>query len=196
MKLLSIGKVAVEIITGLFFVRMLLLKSWRKFSEPHRLIGKTFLITGANSGIGKSLTEYLYNKGAHVIMVCRDEKGGKEVAKQITQESSGLGSITLKKMDLSSFHSVRSSALDIIKSTPKINALINNAAIMQAPFKITEDLFENHMQVNHLSHALLTNLLLPKLAESGSQEDPSRVVYVSSSLYKRGSLREEDLKPK
>ncbi|XP_074600922.1 retinol dehydrogenase 14-like [Brevipalpus obovatus] len=196
MKILSLGKVALEVFSGLFFARFLLLKSWRKFREPQQVLGKTFLITGANSGIGKALTENLYNMGANVIMVCRNSKSGQEVADQIREgSSSGPGSITLKTMDLSSLRSVRKSAEDILQCSPKINVIINNAAVMQAPFKMTEDGFENHIAVNHLSHALLTNLMLPKLAQSCTQEDPGRIVFVTSSLYKKGTVLEEDFKP-
>uniref|UniRef100_A0A8C0BT78 Retinol dehydrogenase 14 n=1 Tax=Buteo japonicus TaxID=224669 RepID=A0A8C0BT78_9AVES len=71
----------------------------------------------------------------------------------------------------------------------KLDVLINNAGIFQCPYMKTEDGFEMQFGVNHLGHFLLTNLLLGLLKNSA----PSRIVVVSSKLYKYGEINFEDL---
>lgn len=194
--LITVGKSVAGLASALVILRFINLKGWRHFNEYNRLKGKTFLITGANSGIGKQLTHQIAVAGGNVIMLCRDGAKGKSVINELKAQSKSatMGSITLRRMDLNSFASIEESAKELIESVPRIDCLINNAAVMMAPFSITEDGFEGHIQTNHLGHALLTTLLLSKIAASGSPADPSRVVFVSSILYRRGTIRDDSFK--
>ena len=141
-----------------------------------RMDGKTVVITGANTGIGKETALDLARRGARVIMACRDMKKG-EVALKDIKEKSGSTDLVLKQLDLGSLNSVRKFADDINNSEPKLHVLINNAGVMFIPeLTKTEDGFEMTMGVNHLGHFLLTNLLLDLLKKSA----PSRIVVVSS----------------
>ncbi|PKK32972.1 retinol dehydrogenase 14 (all-trans/9-cis/11-cis) [Columba livia] len=79
--------------------------------------------------------------------------------------------------------------LSYLKEEPRLDVLINNAGIFQCPYMKTEDGFEMQFGVNHLGHFLLTNLLLGLLKNSA----PSRIVVVSSKLYKYGEINFEDL---
>lgn len=99
------------------------------------------------------------------------------------------GELVIRQLDLACLRSVRSFCQQIIQEEPKIDVLVNNAGIYQCPYSKTEDGFEMQLGVNHLGHFLLTHLLLDLLKASA----PSRVVVVSSKLYKYGSINFDDL---
>ena len=144
-----------------------------------RMEGKTVLITGANTGIGKETAIDLAKRGARVIMACRDMKRGEEALNDVA-EKSGSSNLLLKPLDLASLASVRTLAEDINKNEPALHVLINNAGVMiPSELQKTQDGFEIQMGVNHFGHFLLTNLLLDLLKSS----QPSRIVVVSSMAH-------------
>lgn len=155
--------------------------------------GKTVIITGANSGIGKALAGELLKLQARVIMACRDRGRAEEAARDLRRgsgsEEEEQGELVIKLLDLASLRSVRRFCEEITQEEPKIDVLINNAGIYQCPYTKTEDGFEMQFGVNHLGHFLLTHLLLDLLQKSA----PSRIVVVSSKLYKYGNINFEDL---
>ncbi|XP_029904398.1 retinol dehydrogenase 13 isoform X2 [Myripristis murdjan] len=153
-----------------------------------RLDGKTVLITGANTGIGKETALDLACRGARVILACRDMTKAHSAAEEIRQ-CSGNGNVVVKKLDLASLQSVRDLAKDIQENEERLDILINNAGIMRCPKWQTEDGFEMQFGVNHLGHFLLTNCLLDLLKKSS----PSRVVIVSSLAHERGRIHFEDI---
>ena len=141
-----------------------------------RMFGKTVIITGANSGIGKAAAIDLARRGAKVIMACRHLERSKNALNDIVQQT-GSSDVILKHLDLASMKSIRAFAQDINANEAKLHVLINNAGLISTPERQeTEDGFELTMAVNHLGHFLLTNLLLDLLKKSA----PSRVVVVSS----------------
>lgn len=146
------------------------------------LKGKTVVITGANTGIGKETAVDLAARGARVIIGCRNLEKGKEALKEI-QDRSGNRNVFLEKLDLASLESVRSFADKILNSEPRLDILINNAGVMACPYQKTEDGFEMQFGVNHLGHFLLTMLLLDRLKSS----QPSRIINVSSSAHRMGT---------
>ncbi|XP_005079116.1 retinol dehydrogenase 14 [Mesocricetus auratus] len=160
--------------------------------------GKTVLITGANSGLGRATAAELLRLGARVIMGCRDRARAEEAAGQLRQElcqaagqepDATEGQLVVKELDLASLRSVRAFCQELLQEEPRLDVLINNAGIFQCPYMKTEDGFEMQFAVNHLGHFLLTNLLLGLLKSSA----PSRIVVVSSKLYKYGDINFEDL---
>ncbi|KAH0520882.1 retinol dehydrogenase 14 [Microtus ochrogaster] len=160
--------------------------------------GKTVLITGANSGLGRATAAELLRLGARVIMGCRDLGRAQEAAGQLRQElgqaggqepDATKGQLVVKELDLASLRSVRAFCQELLQEEPRLDVLINNAGIFQCPYMKTEDGFEMQFGVNHLGHFLLTNLLLGLLKSSA----PSRIVVVSSKLYKYGDINFEDL---
>ncbi|CAB1448113.1 unnamed protein product [Pleuronectes platessa] len=153
-----------------------------------RLDGKTVLITGANTGIGKETALDMAQRGARVILACRDMTRARIAADEIRQKS-GNGNVVVKKLDLSSLQSVRDLAKDIGESEDHLDILINNAGIMMCPKWKTEDGFEMQFGVNHLGHFLLTNSLLDLLKKS----TPSRIVIVSSMAHERGQIHFDDI---
>ena len=147
-----------------------------------RLDGKTAIVTGANTGIGKETVVDLARRGARVIMACRSLKKG-EAAKKDVVERTGSNNVIVKHLDLASLRSIRAFAEDINKNEARLDILVNNAGVMYPKeFTKTEDGFELTMGVNHLGHFLLTNLLVDLLKKSA----PSRVVVVSSLSHLEG----------
>lgn len=148
------------------------------------LKGKTVVITGANTGIGKETAVDLASRGARVIIGCRNMEKAKEALKEI-QERSGSTFVFLEKLDLSSLESVRTFADKILNSEPRLDILINNAGVMACDYQKTKEGFEMQFGVNHLGHFLLTMLLLDLIKRSA----PSRIINVSSSAHAMGSQK-------
>lgn len=118
-------------------------------------------------------------EGAKVIMACRSLERARAAVEDIKKECEGrekTGELIVTELDLASFKSVRKWSQEILKSEKRIDLLVNNAGVMMCPKTITEDGNELQFQTNHLSHFLLTLLLLPRIIES----KPSRIVNVSS----------------
>ena len=120
--------------------------------------GKTAIITGATSGLGKEAAKVLASKDAKVIMAVRNVEKGKVVAKEITQRYRNA-QVDVQYLDLSKLQSVRDFAQSIDNTYGQIDILINNAGVMACRFAQTEDGFEIQMGVNHLGHFALTGLL-------------------------------------
>ncbi|XP_069675802.1 retinol dehydrogenase 13-like [Periplaneta americana] len=153
-----------------------------------RMDGKTVIITGANTGIGKETALDLAKRGAKVILACRDLERGKKACDKIIT-SSGNSNVEVQHLDLSSLASVRKFADHIIKTEPKLDVLINNAGATRVGQKLTEDNILLGMQVNHYGPFLLTCLLVGLLKKSA----PSRIVVVASTLHRVGILDLNDL---
>ncbi|XP_070599004.1 dehydrogenase/reductase SDR family member 13-like [Erythrolamprus reginae] len=145
------------------------------------LRGKTVLITGGNTGIGKATAVDLARRGARVIVACRDQARGESAMHDIRRESGNL-EVILMILDLSSLNSVRAFAQNFLESEPRLDILINNAGVFQGAE--TTDGYDQGFQVNHLGHFLLTHLLLDRLKRC----TPSRVVNVSSSAHTHGRI--------
>uniref|UniRef100_A0A3B5A1H2 Retinol dehydrogenase 12-like n=1 Tax=Stegastes partitus TaxID=144197 RepID=A0A3B5A1H2_9TELE len=153
-----------------------------------RLDGKTVLITGANTGIGKETSRDMAQRGARVVMACRDLTRAERAAEEV-RRSTGNGNVVIRHLDLASVYSVKQFAKDFLDSEDRLDILINNAGVMMCPKWLTEDGFETQLAVNHLGHFLLTNLLVPKLKSSA----PSRVINVSSIAHQGGRIDFDDL---
>ncbi|XP_028578134.2 retinol dehydrogenase 14 [Podarcis muralis] len=162
-----------------------------------RMEGKTVIITGANSGLGRAAAAELLRRRARVIMACRDPARAEEAARELRAEmglssrerGGGRGELVVRQLDLASLGSVRRFCQQVLQEESRLDVLINNAGIFQCPYMKTEDGFEMQFGVNHLGHFLLTNLLLGLLKSSA----PSRIVVVSSKLYKYGEINFDDL---
>lgn len=150
-------------------------------SVRERLGGKVAVITGANSGIGLETAVGLAQRGARVILACRDVDKGIE-AERIVKRRSGNQDVSFMKLDLASLSSVRLFAQTVIQTEKTLDILVNNAGVALTSCRRTRDGFEMHLGVNHLGHFLLTNLLLDLMKSTPGN---SRIVNVASSLYKR-----------
>ncbi|KAI1284867.1 Retinol dehydrogenase 14 [Halotydeus destructor] len=185
----------VSVAAGVVILRIYSSRAWGKCKSNRKLNGKTVVITGGNSGIGKATAIELVKRGARVIIGCRNEKEAMHVVEKISSKGYE-GDIKFKHLDLASFASVRKFAEDLNSSEENLDILINNAAVYSCPYGLTQDGFETQFQVNHLSHALLSCLLLPKLNDKATHEDPSRIINVTSTHYVKGKIRECDFKPR
>jgi NAD(P)-dependent dehydrogenase (short-subunit alcohol dehydrogenase family) len=146
------------------------------------LEGKTCLITGANSGIGKETALALAEMKATVVMVCRSKDKGEAARREISKKS-GNDSVGLLLCDLSSLADVRGLAAEVKNRYDKLNVLVNNAGLFSLMGK-TADGFETTFAVDYLAPFLLTNLLLDPLKSSS----PSRIVNVSSVAHFGGHV--------
>jgi len=153
------------------------------------MTGKTVIITGANTGIGKATATELAKREARVILACRDVAKGEKAAMDIRSVTKS-GELIVRYLDLASFASIRSFVDEIQREHVHVNVLINNAGVYHCPERwTTEDGLEMQMGVNHFGHFLLTNLLLDGLKASV----PSRVVVVSSGLHQYGNIEFNNL---
>ena len=147
---------------------------WTKQDIPDQT-GRTFVITGANSGLGAATTRALAEHGAHVVMACRNIAKAEAVAAKIP------GKVAVRPLDLADLSSVRSFAA----VSDGIDVLINNAGIMAVPKARTADGFESQFGTNFLGHFALTGLLLPKIS--------GRVVTLASGAHRIGRIALDDL---
>ncbi|XP_037133805.1 retinol dehydrogenase 13-like isoform X1 [Syngnathus acus] len=153
-----------------------------------KLNGKTVIITGANTGIGKETAQELAKRGGRIIMGCRDMEKCEAAAKEIRGNTLNPH-VYACHLDLASVKSIREFADRIKEKEQRVDVLINNAGVMRCPAWKTEDGFDMQFGVNHLGHFLLTNLLLDRLKESA----PSRVINLSSLAHLVGKIDFEDL---
>ena len=156
--------------------------------SKQRLDGKTVIITGGNTGIGKEIALDLAKRGGRVIIACRDVTKGENARKEII-ENSGNENVILKKLNLASIKSIKEFTNQILSEEPQIHVLICNAGVMFTPYQLTEDGFEMQFGVNHLGHFLLTNLLLDRIKESA----PNHVVVIASLAHNVGYLDFNDM---
>ncbi|MEV0251362.1 oxidoreductase [Nocardia sp. NPDC050712] len=140
--------------------------AWKPTQIPDQT-GRTFVITGANGGLGTETTKVLAAKGATVIMACRNAEKAKSVADSIP------GDVRTATLDLADLDSVRKFA----ETSGEFDVLVNNAGLMNVPFSRTKDGFETQWGVNHLGHFALTGLLLDRIGD--------RVVTLASIAHKQ-----------
>ncbi len=150
--------------------------------------GLTFLVTGANSGLGFETARALARKGAAVVLACRNRLKGDEAVARIRAETPNA-EISLLPLDLADLRSVREAAARFAAEHDRLDGLVNNAGLMALPFTKTVDGFEMQLGTNHLGHFALTGLLLPSL----EQAKAPRVVTVTSLYHKRGRVDLSDL---
>jgi NAD(P)-dependent dehydrogenase (short-subunit alcohol dehydrogenase family) len=137
--------------------------------------GRTVVVTGANSGLGKVCAQELARVGANVVLAVRDTGKGEAAAAQMP------GDVEVRRLDLADLSSVR----EFADGVEHLDVLVNNAGVMAVPYSLTKDGFESQIGTNHLGHFALTNLLLGKLAD--------RVVTVSSIMHRLGYISLKDL---
>jgi len=139
--------------------------------------GKVAVITGGNSGIGKETAVALAGMGAHVIIAARNPAKANAAVKEVQERAPGAGAEQIP-LDLASFASVRAFAGAFGERADQLNVLVNNAGAVLRSRTETEDGHETQLQVNHLSHFLLTSLLRERLERARG-----RIVNVASTAH-------------
>jgi NAD(P)-dependent dehydrogenase (short-subunit alcohol dehydrogenase family) len=149
---------------------------------------KIVLVTGASSGIGQATAAGLAALGAHVVMGSRTRERGERARDAIARTTPGA-SLDLLVADLTTIGAIRGLASEFQSRYPRLDVLINNAAILTGSRRVTEEGFEVQFFVNHLAYFLLTGHLIGTLVRSA----PSRVVCVASTAHSRGVIDFDDL---
>lgn len=154
----------------------------RMFSwQPLWLEGRTVMVTGANSGLGKAAALDLVRSGAEVHMVCRDRGRGEAAREEIAGRAGSEPSLHI--CDLSDQESIRGFTAEFLDAGEELDVLINNAGVMPPERQHTEEGFELTFATNVLGPFLLTELLMGRLEES----DDGRVITMSSGgMYSSG----------
>jgi len=150
--------------------------------------GKTILITGATSGIGREAAVALARRGARVVLVGRDP-GRTEAAVATVNARSGAAEVSHLLCDFSSRADIRRLADTVLARHDRLDVLINNAGAVNKERRLTVDGIEMTFAVNHLGYFLLTNLLTDLLVRSA----PARVVTVASEAHRHATLDFDDL---
>ena len=155
------------------------------------LNGRTALVTGGYSGLGKETARAMAAKGAHVILAGRDATKLSAVADEIAE---GTGArVDTPVCDLASLDSVRAAAQDAANRFDKIDLLINNAGIMACPLTRVGPGWEQQFGVNHLGHFALAQELMPLLEKTAALPGSDvRVVALSSTGHKISDIRWDD----
>ncbi len=154
--------------------------------------GKTILVTGGNSGIGRATALELARRGAHVVITARDpKKGAAAVAELSAQLQPDAGLLEWRLLDLADARSIREFSAAFLAEFAALDVLVHNAGLVLSERRETQDGFEATFGTNHLGPFLLTQLLTERLAASS----PARVVVVASDAHRqaRGGLDFNDL---
>jgi NAD(P)-dependent dehydrogenase (short-subunit alcohol dehydrogenase family) len=143
------------------------------------MAGRTVVITGANSGVGKATAAALAGAGARTLITARNETRGRQAVADI-RRSSRSDQVELVVFDLADLASVRAGASELLDRTERIDVLVNNAGLVQSDRHETKDGFEATFGINHLGPFLLTQLLRDRVVASA----PARVVNVASTAHR------------
>jgi NAD(P)-dependent dehydrogenase (short-subunit alcohol dehydrogenase family) len=159
-----------------------------RLERPPSMEGKTCVITGATSGIGRAAAEALAAMGARIVMVAHNKQRGEAVLTQLRDRFPRAGH-SIHYADLLRLAEVKRAAADIAAAEPRVDVLLNNAGAMFARRKITPDGFERTFALNHIAPFVLTHGLRERLFAAA----PARVVNVSGALHHLARLHLEDL---
>ncbi|WP_020140674.1 oxidoreductase [Streptomyces sp. 351MFTsu5.1] len=152
------------------------------------LTGGTFVVTGANSGLGLATTRHLARHGAHVVMAVRNEAKGRRAVADV-RAADPDASLETRHLDLADLDSVKAFAARVHDDALQVDVLINNAGVMTPPRTLSPQGHESQFAGNHLGHFALTGLLMDLLRQG---RDP-RVVTVSSIGHHGGQIYFDDL---
>lgn len=146
------------------------------------LVGKTYLITGGNAGVGFQASRIFLSKGAKVVMLNRSKERSKAAITKLKEEFGEESEVSFIQMDLADLASVDAASNEVLQQVQQIDALICNAAIAQVPNqKLTVDGFESQLGTNHYGHFLLCGMLFDRVESS-----KGRFVVVASLGYNMG----------
>jgi NAD(P)-dependent dehydrogenase (short-subunit alcohol dehydrogenase family) len=151
------------------------------------IAGKTVLITGATSGIGRAAALQLARKGARILFTARSHEQIEVLAEELC--TSGAKSADGYLTDFASLTSVAQTARVVATAHPDLQILINNAGVMHSVREESEDGIELNSAVNYFAPVLLTRLLVPTLIRNA----PARIINTASSAHREASLDVIDL---
>jgi Dehydrogenases with different specificities (related to short-chain alcohol dehydrogenases) len=150
-----------------------------------RLLNKVAIVTGANSGMGMATARALLDEGATVIMLCRNEKRGKEAYSKLTADGNSRTYLIL--CDLGDYKSIRSFVKQVKERFDRLDILVNNAGFISLDRQETKEGLERQFGINHVGHFLLTTEILDMMGVG------SRIVNVASGAHKTGKIHFDDI---
>lgn len=162
-------------------------RKWTQQDIPD-LTGKIIVVTGANSGLGFESSKTFAQKGATVVMACRNMEKAEKARSDILKVQPSA-SLDLMKLDVGNLNSVREFAAAFKAKYDRLHILLNNAGVMAIPRQETADGFEMQLAVNHLGHFALTGLLLDVIVKTPK----ARIHNVTSSANYMGTINFDDL---
>ncbi len=150
--------------------------------------GRTAIVTGGNGGIGLEAARMLAQKGARIVLGCRNADKAKAAVDAIGHAAPGA-QVEVLPLDLASLASVREFVRAYAAKHARLDLLVNNAGVMAIPRRETTEGFEMQLGTNHLGHFALAGLLLERLLGTPG----ARIVNVSSGAHRAGKIRFDDL---
>ncbi len=145
--------------------------------------GRRFVVTGANAGLGFAAALVLAERGASVVLACRDAERAAGAAARIAAAVPGAD-VAVLRLDLADLVSVRAAAAELVAGPP-IDVLVANAGVMMPPHSLTEQGFELQFGVNHLGHFALIGLVHRHVAD--------RIVLTASVAHRGARMDTSDL---
>ncbi|GMT11757.1 hypothetical protein PFISCL1PPCAC_3054, partial [Pristionchus fissidentatus] len=175
-------------------------QSGTKYDLAEDLTGRTYIVTGATSGIGQATAEELAKRNARVIMACRNREKCVEVRRDIVLSTRNK-QVYCRQCDLADFDSIVSFVAKLSKGKfelDRIDGVVHNAAVMQGERAVNKDGIESTLATNHLGAFLMTGLLMEKMQ---AQPHDVRLVFVNTNLIGRKTALNfanfnEELQPK
>ncbi|XP_023229713.1 retinol dehydrogenase 12-like [Centruroides sculpturatus] len=179
----------IAVLAGLLFLIRSSNKATEWYEGDERLDGKTVLITGGSSGLGRALSVELAKRGARVIVACRT-KARKDSTAFFLRSRTGSFNVRVMYLDMSSLDSVWEFAKELSDTEERLDLIVNNAGRL-CPRAWTADGYDLMMGVNYLSHFYLFNLLLEKLRET-ALDSPVRIINILCGSFRSGKIANID----
>ena len=171
----AVGTATVCALTGIYLFRRLAQGPVCKSRAV--LTGKTAIVTGANTGMGKQTALDFARRNARVIVACRNEENGRKAVRDIIKQTNN-SNVVFRKVDLASFDSIQNFTDQVIQEEQCVDILVNNAGVFMLPLRRSVDGIEMHFAVNYLGHFLLTTQLLKHLKQASC----ARIVNVAADI--------------
>jgi len=153
------------------------------WTDTPDLTGRTILVTGGNTGLGKETCIRLAKLGASVIIGSRSQGRGEKAAEDV-RAAANSAKVKSMQLDLASLKSIDAFAKAFQAEHEKLDVLVNNAGVMAIPSReLTDDGFERQIGINHFGHFHLTSLLMPQLKAAGKSTGDARIVNLSSQAH-------------
>lgn len=162
-------------------------RAWPDALPP--MDGRTVLVTGATSGIGRAAAQAFAGLGARVLILARDPQRGERAAREIALAAGSGAEVVCVEGDLASLDSIHAAAEHVAATEPALHVLVNNAGVLPVSRELSVDGFELTFATNVLGMYALTERLVP-LLEAGA---PSRIINVSSGGMYTQRLDVDDL---